>query len=117
MPVATIVQSGAHGLRSYRDLEQPYEKFKFFSSTTTNANAATVIDISQYMEEGNKLTLVVDKADLYVNFNGVATTDGLSMLIPAGTGYTEDNIKITGIISIIRATQSNGRIIGAVWGQ
>ena len=39
------------------------------------------------------------------------------MLIPAGTGYTEDNIRITGIISVMRVGETNGRIRGGVWGR
>ena len=72
--------------------------------------------VSSFMTEANRLTLIVDKGDLYINFNGDASSDGTSMLIPAGTGYTEDFIRLTGKISILRAGQFNGRIIGAIWG-
>ena len=44
------------------------------------------------MIEANKITIIVDRDDLYVNLDGDATTDGTSMLVPAGTGYTEDGI-------------------------
>ena len=60
---------------------------------------------------------IVDKDDLYVNFGGDATTDGTSMLVPAGTGYTEEGISINGAISVIRANPTNGRIVGAIWGR
>ena len=35
--------------------------------------------------------------------------------MPSGTGYSEDNIRITGIISVMRAGTTNGRIRGGVW--
>ena len=103
-------------LRSSIELLQPYEKFKTFTLTTSSSEASTILTVSDYMIEANKITLIVDKDDLYVNFGGDATTDGTSMLVPAGTGYTEDFIRLTGKISIMRAGNHNGRIIGAVWG-
>ena len=103
-------------LRLGIELAQPYDAFKPFYKTTSGATAETVVTVSEFMTEANYITLVADKADLYVNFNGDATTDGTSMLVPAGTGYTEDFIRLTGKISIIRAGNHNGRVIGAVWG-
>ena len=105
-------------LRSSIELLQPYDAFKPFSFTTSSSSAETVLTVSSFMTEANKITLIVDKADLYINFGGTATTDGTSMLVPAGTGYTEEGIQITGSISVIRSDQSmNGRIIGAIWGR
>ena len=105
-------------LRSSIELLQPYDAFKPFSFTTSSSSAETVLTVSSFMTEANKITLIVDKADLYINFGGTATTDGTSMLVPAGTGYTEEGIQITGPISVIRSDQSmNGRIIGAIWGR
>ena len=103
-------------LRLGIEMMQPYEAFKPFSLTTSSSSAETVLNVADYMTEANHITLVVDKSDLYVNFNGDATIDGTSMLVPAGTGYTEDFIRLTGVISVIKAGFSNGRIIGAVWG-
>ena len=103
-------------LRLGIELVQPHEAFKPFYKTTSGSTAETVVTVSEFMTEANYITLVADKADLYVNFNGDATTDGTSMLVPAGTGYTEDFIRLTGKISIIRAGNHNGRVIGAVWG-
>ena len=112
------IQSGGHNLRSFIELDQPYDAFKPFSFTTSSSSAETVLTVSSFMTEANKITLIVDKADLYINFGGTATTDGTSMLVPAGTGYTEEGIQITGPISVIRSDQSmNGRIIGAIWGR
>jgi hypothetical protein len=110
------IQSGSHNLRSHLELIQPYESFKPFSLTTSGDTAQTVLTVSAFMEEAKKITFIVDKGDLYVNFNGTATNDGTSMLVPAGTGYTEEGIAINSTISVIRADESNGRIIGVVWG-
>ena len=103
-------------LRLGFELMQPFESFKPFYKTTSGDSAETVMTISSFMTEANRLTLVVDMAELYVNFNGDASSEGTSMLIPAGTGYTEDFIRLTGTISILRAGLLNGRIIGAIWG-
>ncbi len=91
--------------------------FTGFTKTTTDANAMTVLDVSTVMEEANRVTFVVELGDLYINFGSAATSDGNSMLIPAGTGYTEDKVRITGIISVMRAGTTNGRIRGGVWGR
>ena len=104
-------------LRSSIELRQPFEKFKPFSLTTSGSAANTVLTVSDYLIEANKITIVVDRDDLYLNIGSDATTDGSSMLIPAGTGYTETGISFNGTISVIRANQSNGRIIGAIWGR
>ena len=104
-------------LRTQIELEQPLPNFRGFTSTTSDANASTVLTVSYIMEEANRITFVVELGDLYINFGGAATSDGTSMLVPAGTGYTEENIKITGIISILRTGTTNGRIRGSVWGR
>jgi len=85
-------------LRTQIELEQPLPNFRI-------------------MEEANRVTFVVELGDLYINFGGAATSDGTSMLVPAGTGYTEEDIKITGIISVMRAGTTNGRIRGSIWGR
>ena len=103
-------------LRLGFELMQPIDAFRPFTQSRSGTCAMTVLTVSDFMTEANHITLVADKADLYVNFNGDATSDGTSMLVPAGTGYTEDFIRLTGKISIIRAGNHNGRIIGAVWG-
>ena len=104
-------------LRTQIELEQPLPNFRGFTTTTSDANAATVLTVSTIMEEANRITFVVELGDLYINFGGTATSDGTSMLVPAGTGYTEEDIKITGIISILRAGTTNGRIRGSIWGR
>ena len=107
----------APSLRTNIELMQPLPNYRGFTKITSNANATTVIDISSLMEEANRITFVVELGDLYINFNGAATSDGTSMLVPAGTGYTEEMIRITGIVSIMRAGSTDGLIRGAVWGR
>jgi hypothetical protein len=104
-------------LRTQIELEQPLPNFRGFTSTTSDGTASTVLTVSSIMEEANRITFVVELGDLYINFGGAATSDGTSMLVPAGTGYTEENIKITGIISILRTGTTNGRIRGSIWGR
>ena len=85
--------------------------------TQIGATATTVIDVASVMEEANRITFVVELGDLYINFNGAATSDGSSMLVPAGTGYTEEEVRVTGLISVMRVGATNGRIRGCVWGR
>ena len=89
-------------LRTQIELEQPLPTFQGFTKTTVDANALTVLDVSTVTEEANRITFVVELGDLYINFGGAATSDGSSMLIPAGTGYTEENIKSGQILEIIK---------------
>ena len=107
----------APSLRTNIELMQPLPNYRGFTKTTTDGNATTVIDVAAVMEEANRITFVVELGDLYINFNGAATSDGTSMLVPAGTGYTEEMIRVTGLISIMRVGTTNGRIRGAVWGR
>ena len=104
-------------LRTQIELMQPLTNYRGFTTTTSSANALTVIDVALVMEEANRITFVVELGDLYINFGGAATSDGTSMLVPAGTGYTEEMMRITGIISIMRVGTTNGRVRGCVWGR
>ena len=104
-------------LRTQIELMQPLPNYRGFTVTTSGASATTVIDVGSLMEEANRVTFVVELGDLYVNFNGAATSDGSSMLVPAGTGYTEEVIRVTGLISVMRVGTTNGRIRGCVWGR
>ena len=81
-------------IRTQIELMQPLPNYRGYTVTTTDANATTVIDVAAVMEEANRITFVVELGDLYVNFNGAAASDGSSMLVPAGTGYTEEFIHI-----------------------
>ena len=107
----------APSIRTNIELMQPLPNYRGFTLTTSSASATTVIDVASVMEEANRVTFVVDLGDLYVNFNGADTSDGTSMLVPAGTGYTEEMMRITGVISVMRTGTTNGRIRGCVWGR
>ena len=97
------------------ELAQNYSRHKTFTFTTTGASAETVIDLSGLMEECNKVSLVVELADAYLEFDGDATTT--SMLIPQDEGYFDDSIYIGSKISIIRAAGDNARVRGIIWGR
>ena len=97
------------------ELLQNYPKHKTFTYTTTSADAETAVDISASMEECNKVSFIVETADAYIEFDGTATTS--SMLIPANEGYFDDSIYIGSKISIIRASGTNARIRGIIWGR
>lgn len=66
------------------------------------------------MEECNKVSLVVETGDAYIEFDGDATTS--SMYVPADEGYFDDNVYIGTKISVIRATSTNVRVRGIIWG-
>lgn len=83
------------------ELVQNYSRHKTFTFTTNGASAETVLDLSGVMEECNKVSLVVELADAYLEFDDDATTS--SMLIPQDEGYFDDSIYIGSKISIIRA--------------
>jgi len=108
-------------LRTDIELQQVYDKVVSFTHTTTGDAAETVIDISAYMEEGNRINIVVETGGLYVRFDGSVATDtdpGLSLYMPVNATYSESGIKIAGIISVITHTNgTNGRIRGTVWGR
>lgn len=102
--------------RSEIELLQPYRSHVGFTHTNTTDNAETAATISSVMEEGNKIALVVDLYDAYVEFDSDATTS--SMLLKADTGYYDDNIIITTKITIKNAVNGqNARVRGIVWGR
>ena len=80
------------------ELAQPYDAFKPFALITSGSIAETVLTVSSFMTEANKITLIVDKADLYINFNGTATTDAIFVLkdipIPQGSTFVWDDDNI-----------------------
>ena len=71
--------------------------------------------ISGNMEEANKVSIIVELGDAYVEFDGDASTS--SMLIPQDEGYFDDAIYVGTKISIIRASGTNVRIRGIIWGR
>ena len=97
------------------ELLQHYSRHKTFTHTTTSANAETVVDVDGLMEECNKVSFIVELGDAYVEFDDDATTS--AMLIPQDKGYFDEDIYIGTKISIIRASGTNVRIRGIVWGR
>ena len=67
------------------------------------------------MEECNKVSFIVETGDAYIEFDGTATTS--SMLIPANEGYFDDSIWFGTKISVLRASGTNVRIRGILWGR
>ena len=103
-------------IRSEIELLQPYKRHKGFTHTNTTDVAEEIASISGTMQEGNKVSLIVELYDAYVEFDGDATSS--SMLVLADTGYYDSNIQITSNISMINKTAGqNARIRGIVWGR
>ena len=67
------------------------------------------------MEECNKISFIVELGDAYVELDGDATTT--SMLVPQDEGYFDDSIWFGTKISILRASSTNVRIRGILWGR
>ena len=97
------------------ELLQTLSKHKSFTYTTSSANAEDAIVLSGVMEECNKISFVVELGDAYVEFDDDATTT--TMMIPQDEGYFDSDIYVGTKISILRATGSNVRIRGILWGR
>ena len=101
--------------RNEIELLQHYSKHKTFTVTTTDGNDTDVVSITGNMEEANKVSLIVESGDAYIEFDGDATTS--SMLVPQDEGYFDDSIYIGTKISVIRASGTNARVRGIIWGR
>ena len=101
--------------RNEIELLQNYSKNKTFTVETTDGNATTAVDITTAMEECNKVSLVVELADAYLEFDDDATTS--SMLIPQNEGYFDEGIWFNTKVSILRTASTNARIRGIIWGR
>ena len=97
------------------ELIQNYPKHKTFTYTTTSSSAEDVVVLAGTMEECNKVSFIVETGDAYIEFDSDATTS--SMLIPANEGYFDDSVWFGTKISVIRATGTNARIRGIIWGR
>jgi len=97
------------------ELLQNYSKHKTFTVSTETSEAKDAVVLAGSMEECNKVSFIVETGDAYIEFDGVATTD--SMLIPANEGYFDDAVWFGTNISILRATGTNARIRGIIWGR
>lgn len=110
--------------RGDTETKQILGKKAAFTRTLSSNNSEVVLDLAGKMQEGTKISIIVEQADAYINFDGTATKvasgDGTihSILIPAGQGYSEENIFISSNITAINATAgSNARIRGFIWGR
>jgi len=100
--------------RSEVEQSQPLKKHKAFTHTTSSASAETIVSIDGNMEEAVKVSLVVELADAYIEFDGTASST--SMLIPQNEGYSDNGISIISNISVKRSGSTNVRVRGIIWG-
>lgn len=97
------------------ELLQNFSLHKGFTYTTSSGDAETVLTIPGNMAEANKISLVIELGDAYIDFDRDATTS--SMLIPQDEGYFDDGIYIGTKISIKRASSTDVRVRGIIWGR
>ena len=97
------------------ELLQNYGKHKTFTVETDGTAAINVVVLSGNMEEANKVSLIVELADAYIEFDADATTS--SMLVPQDEGYFDDSVYIGTKISVIRAGGTNSRVRVIIWGR
>tara|TARA_R110000824_G_C15188258_1_gene674470 strand:+ start:1660 stop:1983 length:324 start_codon:yes stop_codon:yes gene_type:complete len=97
------------------ELAQSLGKHKTFTHTTTSSSAENVVLLAGNMEECTKISLVVETADAYIEFDSDATTS--SMLVPANEGYFDVDIYISTKISVLRSGGTNARVRGIIWGR
>ena len=101
------------------ELLQNYGKHKSFTFTTTSGSAQDAVSLSGIMEEGNKISFVVELADAYIDFDGDASAT--TMFIPQNEGYFDEGIWFKDRLSIMRSNiggaTTNARIRGIIWGR
>ena len=97
------------------ELLQNYQKHKTFTYTTTSANAEDAVVLAGNMEECNKVSFIVELGAAYIEFDGDASTT--TMYVPQDEGYFDDSIWINSKISVIRASGTNVRVRGIIWGR
>ena len=101
--------------RQQIELLQNYPKHKTFTYTTTSGSAENAVILSGNMEECNKVSFIVELGDAYIELDGDATST--SMLVPQDEGYFDDSIWFGTKISVLRASGTNVRIRGILWGR
>ena len=97
------------------ELLQNYPKHKTFTFTTSSGSAEDAVVLAGNMEEANKVSFVVELGAAYIEFDGDATTS--TMYVPQDEGYFDDSIWFGTKISILRASSTNVRIRGILWGR
>ena len=101
--------------RDQIELLQNYPKHKTFTYTTTSGSAENAVVLAGNMEECNKVSFIVELGDAYVELDGDATAT--AMYVPQDEGYFDDAIWFGTKISILRASSTNVRIRGILWGR
>ena len=101
--------------RQQIEILQNYPKHKTFTYTTTSGSAENAVILSGNMEECNKVSFIVELGDAYIELDGDATST--SMLVPQDEGYFDDAIWFGTKISVLRASSTNVRIRGILWGR
>ena len=96
------------------EIQQPYTLGHGFTFTTTLGTAQDALVLSR-MDVANKISVIVELADAYIDFDRDATTS--SMLLPINSTYSDDNITIDSRISILRFGATNARVRGIIWGR
>ena len=119
-------------MREQIELIQPYPKVRTFTHVVTTDNSEDIINIQNEMRECNRLSILVDNADVFIRFlerddaTGVAerTTDSVnhveSIMLIEGSGYFDDNIQLEGRVAVIKADPDSNdtpRIRGIAWGR
>ena len=97
------------------ELLQNYPKHKTFTFTTSSGSAEDAVVLAGNMEEANKVSFVIELGAAYIEFDGDATTS--TMYVPQDEGYFDDSIWFGTKISILRASSTNVRIRGILWGR
>jgi len=97
------------------ELLQNYSKHKSFTYTTSSGSAENALLLAGNMEECNKISFVVELGNAYIEFDDDASAT--TMLIPQDEGYFDSDIYIGTKISILRATSTDVRIRGILWGR
>ena len=94
---------------------QVYSKHKPFTLLSANGSNGLIELTDLGMSEVNKVSFVVELGPAYIEFDGTATAD--RMYVPQDEGYFDDSIFIGSKISILRATSTDIRVRGIIWGR
>ena len=117
-------------IREQIELSQPYSKVRTFTLTLNSNDSTDVLDISNYMRECNRISILVDEEDIYIQFmekgDEITTverpsgsplqTDALRLI--EGSAYFDDNISLQGRIVVRTADDDRFPTIrGIIWGR
>ena len=101
------------------ELIQNYPKHHGFTKLLANNDSSQeIVIVSNFMEECNKISFIVETGDVHIAFDEEATLT--TMLIPENEGYFDDSVYIGSTIKAMRAAGQSGvtpRIRGIIWGR